>query len=155
MFWPASWSVNVLTRLICTHFLFHLSRRENTGSPVSLVLWNAVRQPWMIHLVRVGSSSAAAESAIDWAARQVMDWIYPVSGGAGAPTRAQELKGALPTYACVQFPCAHNTHKHRWRPLRKTCVTLCRHLDSQDQRQWCIVSRRVDRGWGGDKTRRR
>lgn len=63
------------------------------------------------------------------------------------------IRGALPTYACVQFPCTHNTHKHRWRPLRKTCVTLCRHLDSQDQRQWCIVSRRVDRGGGGqDKT---
>lgn len=106
----------------------------------------------MIHLVKVGSSSAAAESGIDWAARQVMDWIYPVSGGTGAATQAQELEGPCPL-TCVCSFHAHTTHTQtRWCPLRKTCVTLCRHLDSQDQRQWCIVTRRVDRE-GGEKTR--
>lgn len=119
--------------------------------PDRVLLWQA----WMIHLVREGSSSAAAESAIDWAARQVMDWIYPVSGKAGAPTRhthAQELeKSSLHVSSVYKFH-AHSTHKHSdilfvWQ----TCVTLGRHLDSKDQRQWCIVSSCVDREKKQDK----
>lgn len=148
-------------------------------SPVFSVLWNArqslaLRQVWMIHLVREGSSSAATESAIDWAARQVMDWIYPSLDKACAQTWTHmhtcnhtytEITVLLSAHICLHFTqsstshsthtrstCPHNTHL---TTCLKTCVTFSRHLDSWDQRQWCIVSSCMDRGktrQGGDST---
>lgn len=49
----------------------------------------------------------------------------------------------------------HLPTQHTLTTCLKTCVTFSRHLDSWDQRQWCIVSSCMDRGktrQGGDST---
>ena len=100
--------------------------------------------------------------------RQVMDWIYPSLDKACAQTcthmhpRTHKLQQrSLHASVCIshrQAPTHHSLHIHRTQSLStqhtltaglKTHVTFSRHLDSWDQRQWCIVSSCMDR----EKTR--
>lgn len=93
-----------------------LFKKQTVGFQVSLTLWNArrisaLRQVWMMHLVRKGSSSAAAESAIDWAALslcQVMDWIYPFLDK--AQTRARTPAAAHASTAALSARAFSTTH---------------------------------------------